>query len=140
MRVIIPCSGQKLQGRHKARHLYQGLYFKGCLRAALALTEPENIFVLSGKYGLLPLEQEVESYEQRINPSTMTPVVVEQAKNYAEEPNIRLLLPRDYASVIMAVWPHAVNEFDGASGIGVQLGRCKQIVDRRQSSLFEEES
>jgi hypothetical protein len=65
--VVIPCSSRKLAHRAPARELYVGSYHRAARRAAEALTRSERVLILSGRYGLLSLDQTVEPYEQRID-------------------------------------------------------------------------
>lgn len=64
--VLISCVSQKLSQRAKAKDLYVSTLFKLNVRYAKKL-KPDDIFILSAKYGLLPLEQEIEPYEQTLN-------------------------------------------------------------------------
>lgn len=64
--VLISCVSQKLPHRARARDLYISTLFKLNLKYAEKLT-PDEIFILSAKYGLLKLEQEIEPYEQTLN-------------------------------------------------------------------------
>jgi len=57
---------QKLSQRAKAKDLYVSTLFKLNLEYAKKM-EPDEIFILSAKYGLLSLEQEIEPYEQTLN-------------------------------------------------------------------------
>ena len=60
--VLVSCSKTKLQHPDKARNLYQGRNFKKCLKYA-ELLNPDFIFILSAKYGLLELDTVIEPYE-----------------------------------------------------------------------------
>ncbi len=64
--VLISCVSQKLPHSAKARDLYISTLFKLNLKYAEKL-EPDKIFVLSAKHGLLNLEQEIKPYEQTLN-------------------------------------------------------------------------
>lgn len=64
--ILISCVSQKLQRRAKARDLYISPLFRLNLRYAEKLT-PDEIYVLSAKYGLLSLEEEIEPYELTLN-------------------------------------------------------------------------
>lgn len=65
--VVIPCGGKKLDRPAPAAALYVGSYFAAALAAALATTTPDRIRILSGRYGFVRLERELEPYEQRID-------------------------------------------------------------------------
>jgi hypothetical protein len=64
--VLISCVSQKLPSKARARHLYISPLFKKNLAYAQGL-KPDAIFVLSAKYGLVDLDQEIEPYELTLN-------------------------------------------------------------------------
>ena len=64
--VLISCVSQKLPCRARARHLYISPLFKKNLAYAQRLN-PDAIFVLSAKYGLVDLDQEIEPYDLTLN-------------------------------------------------------------------------
>ena len=63
--VLISCVSKKLPYRAKAKDLYTSTLFKKNMEYAQTLN-PENIFILSAKYGLLDLEQEIGPYNQTL--------------------------------------------------------------------------
>lgn len=64
--VLISCVSQKASHPAQAKDLYIGTLFKLNLKYAKTL-KPDDIFVLSAKHGLLPLEKKIEPYEQTLN-------------------------------------------------------------------------
>mgnify|MGYP001567651293 CR=1 FL=1 len=64
--VLISCASKKLSKKAEARDLYISPLFKYNIRYAKSLN-PEKIFILSAKYGLLELNEEVEPYNQTLN-------------------------------------------------------------------------
>ena len=64
--VLIGCGKKKCQRKTKAEWMYQGQFYFLCLSLARLLTNRKNIFILSAKYGLLPLEKEIEPYNLKI--------------------------------------------------------------------------
>lgn len=64
--VLISCVSKKLQHKAKAKDLYISPLFKYSLKYAESI-KPDNIFILSAKYGLLELEQEIEPYNITLN-------------------------------------------------------------------------
>ena len=64
--VLIACCGKKLQGTFPAEKLYQSALFKKSLTYAKKL-QPDVIYILSAKYGLVGLSQEVETYNVTLN-------------------------------------------------------------------------
>lgn len=77
--VLISCASKKLTCNAKAKDLYISPLFKFNLAFARSL-QPDKIFILSAKYGLVNLEKELEPYEQTLN--TM-PVL--EIKKWAEK-------------------------------------------------------
>ena len=64
--VLISCASKKLAHSAKARELYISPLFKYNLKYAKSFN-PERIFILSAKYGLVDLEQEIEPYNETLN-------------------------------------------------------------------------
>lgn len=64
--VLISCVSKKLGRRAKARELYTSPLFKMGFRYAKSLN-PDKIFILSAKYGLVDTETEIDPYEQTLN-------------------------------------------------------------------------
>src|SRR4051812_49565852 len=62
--VLIACCAKKLQTRAKAEHLYRSELFRRSLSYARRMQPaPTAIFVLSAKYGLVRLSDELEPYD-----------------------------------------------------------------------------
>lgn len=76
--VLISCVSKKLPHKAKAKDLYISPLFKKNLAFAHSL-HVDKIFILSAKYGLLSLEQDIEPYDQTLN--TMS---TQEIKNWAE--------------------------------------------------------
>ncbi|MCX7109281.1 MAG: hypothetical protein NTX45_03930 [Proteobacteria bacterium] len=64
--VLISCVSRKVNYKTKAKDLYKSPLFVGNLKYARSL-KPDNIFILSAKYGLLKLDSEVEPYNTTLN-------------------------------------------------------------------------
>jgi len=64
--VLIACASKKLEEKAKARDIYSSTLFKLNLKYAKSLN-PERIFVISAKHGLIDLEQEIEPYDETLN-------------------------------------------------------------------------
>jgi len=64
--VLIACASKKLDYKTKAKDLYISQLFKSGLEYAKKL-DPDKIFILSAKYGLLKLDQEIEPYNITLN-------------------------------------------------------------------------
>jgi hypothetical protein len=64
--VLIACASQKRSYRTRAKDLYISPLFKKNLVYARRLN-PDMIYILSAKYGLLDLETEIDPYNQTLN-------------------------------------------------------------------------
>jgi len=64
--VLIACVSKKVPHRAKAKDLYDSTLFNLNLKYAQKLA-PAAIYILSAKYGLVPLEEEIDPYEQTLN-------------------------------------------------------------------------
>jgi len=64
--VLIGCVKTKAAHRCQCEVLYQSDLFKKSLRFARSLN-PDSIFVLSAKYGLVPLDRTIDPYEETLN-------------------------------------------------------------------------
>jgi hypothetical protein len=64
--VLISCASKKQSVRSQAKDLYVSTLFQLNLKYALSLN-PDAVYILSAKYGLLELEAEVEPYNSTLN-------------------------------------------------------------------------
>ena len=64
--VLISCVSKKLPHKAKAKDLYVSPLFKLNLAYAQSLN-PDAIYILSAKYGLLDLDTEIEPYDVTLN-------------------------------------------------------------------------
>lgn len=64
--VLISCVSKKLPRIAKAKDLYISPLFRLSLEYAKCLNA-DGIYILSAKYGLLPLDEEIAPYEQTLN-------------------------------------------------------------------------
>ena len=64
--VLISCVSKKLDRKSKSRDLYISPLFRYALKYAKSLN-PDKIFILSAKYGLVGLDDEIEPYDLTLN-------------------------------------------------------------------------
>lgn len=64
--VLISCVSKKLSRKAEARDLYVSPLFRMSLRYAQRFA-PQNVFILSAKYGLVQLDEEIEPYDTTLN-------------------------------------------------------------------------
>ena len=80
--VLISCVSRKGNQKTKAKDLYKGALFKNSLTYAQKLN-PDKIFIISAKYGLVDLNEEIEPYDvtlSYVSPSKRT-----------KKPNLKVL-------------------------------------------------
>lgn len=132
--VLISCVSKKLRVRAKAKDLYVSPLFKKCMAYAHKL-QPDEIFILSAKYGLLPLDQEIEPYEQTLNNMPAQEIkewakkVLMQLKEVSslDETEFTFLAGEKYRKYIL---PHIKRHkipLKGC-GIGKQLKKLKELA------------
>jgi len=64
--VLISCVSSKSDKRSIAKDLYISPLFRYNLKYANSL-KPDNIFILSAKYGLIELDEEIDPYDLTLN-------------------------------------------------------------------------
>ena len=64
--VLIQCVGKKKPRKFKAKDLYDSTWFRYAWSYAQSLN-PDKVFILSAKYGLVDPEGEIEPYEETLN-------------------------------------------------------------------------
>jgi hypothetical protein len=77
--VLLSCVSKKLDKKAKAEEMYVSPLFKYSLGFA-KMQKPDKIFILSAKYGLLSLDEEVEPYNETLITMNKT-----QRKEWAEK-------------------------------------------------------
>ena len=63
--AFISCVKEKRIGKYKAKNLYTSDFFRKSF--GYCLSKYDKIYILSAKYGLLELEEEIENYEMTLN-------------------------------------------------------------------------
>lgn len=131
--VVIGCGASKQDHAAPARELYTGAYFRSCLAAATAAAPLERVFILSARYGLVPLGRVIEPYDLTIGePGAIT---VDQLKDQAEALGITgqpvtALCSARYAGLVGAIWEDVTTPLAGL-GIGYQRAVLGAMRDAR---------
>jgi hypothetical protein len=136
MTVIIPYGSNKQNKASIAGRMYTGSYHRACLKYALSISLPENIFILSAKYGLLRLIQVIRPYNLKMGePGCVIPAQVKsQAKELDLLNDIPIILGgRLYASICEQVWEKCINPLDGKGRLGYQI----QWLNKNQGRIPE---
>jgi hypothetical protein len=132
--VLIQCSATKLDRPAKARDMYVSTLFKHSLTYAESLN-PDKIYVLSGKYGLLHLDDYIEPYNvfigdmDTISQHNWAKGVVESLKKECDVDNddFTLLCGIKYRRFLMRYLKNTRVPMTGL-GIGEQLRFLKERI------------
>ncbi|MFZ3058976.1 MAG: DUF6884 domain-containing protein [Candidatus Methanoperedens sp.] len=84
--VLISCVSEKLPCKAKAKDLYISSLFRYSLKYA-KLLNPNKIFILSAKYGLLNLDDEIEPYNETLSNISK--------KQIEKNPNVKVLSKKE---------------------------------------------
>ena len=130
--VFISCVSKKRTQKSRARDLYISPLFKKNLQYALKL-RPDKIFVLSAKYGLVGLDEEIEPYNLTLN--TMSAAEIKRwaagvLRQLAGQANLQndhfiFLAGAKYRKYLLPHLQHVEIPFEGLT-IGRQLHELSQ--------------
>jgi hypothetical protein len=130
MLAIIPCGARKREGRHAARDLYVGPYFRAALRWA-ETSGADRVLVLSAKHGLLGLDELVDAYDLTFGQTgSVTAAEVEQQaylRLVRHTRPVQCVGGAAYRSVVRQVWPWATSPVDGCTSMGAHLRVLSQL-------------
>ena len=128
MIVFIGCVKKKKNYKTTAENLYDSTYFKYCLSYAKKL-KPNNIFILSAKYGAITLDTIIEPYDKTLKNMTVEEfkkwkdIVLKQLKEYQINFNETavFLCGKKYRKYIEPLFSNSVAPLEKYGGIGNQL-------------------
>jgi hypothetical protein len=130
MLAIIPCGARKRQGRHAARYLYVGPYFRAALRWA-ETSGADRVLILSAKHGLLALDEQVDSYDLTFGqPGAVTAAEVEQQsylRLVRHTRPVQCVGGAAYRGIVRQVWPWATSPVEGCTSMGAHLRVLSQL-------------
>ncbi|MFI8815712.1 MULTISPECIES: DUF6884 domain-containing protein [unclassified Streptomyces] len=126
--VVVACGGKKSEreGKIRADERYTGNYFTACLMASEVMDGAT--MVLSAKYGLIPLSEEIENYDVTWGGkgSIRLAAVKRQVEELGlTEARVTVLGGERYVKAARQVWPDAEAPLTG--GIGKQLQQLAGI-------------
>ena len=132
--ILISCVSKKLDTISKARALYISPLFRYNLAYAKSLN-PDKIYILSAKYGLLNLDDEIEPYNKTLNKMTNKEVkewsndIINQLKKVIDLSNdeIIFLAGEKYRKYLIPIIKNYKIPLKGLS-IGKQLKYLKERV------------
>ena len=121
MIVIVPCGAAKLPRPAIASRLYTGPVFRESLRYALSLVAPEQVYILSAKYGLLALTDRIAPYSVKMhkgNAELVALVRTQAAERGLLDERVIALGGALYTNVCRQVWPACEVPFAGVGRLG----------------------
>lgn len=122
--VVIACGQAKRPTTSPARDLYVGAYYRGCLRWALSVAPPSDVYIISAKYGLVHGDTPLPTYEQRLSGpgAVAAPTIARQARALGLT-SVVFLGGRPYAALLRSAGLTVTIPFDGYDmRTGKQLG------------------
>ncbi len=125
--VLISCVSKKLNRKTTAEKIYTSSLFKKNLTYAKSLN-PNGIFILSAKHGLLKLTDEIEPYDKTLNKMNVSErkewskIVLNQLKSVVDLKNDKFIfLAGDkYRKYLLTELEHIIIPMQGLK-IGEQL-------------------
>jgi hypothetical protein len=128
--AIIPCGARKREGRHAARDLYVGPYFRAALRWA-ETAGADRVLILSAKHGLLGLDEEVDAYDLTFGqPGAVDAGKVEQQaylRLVRHARPVECVGGAAYRRMVRQVWPWATSPVEGCTSMGAHLRVLSQL-------------
>lgn len=137
--VVIPCGSRKLGRRTRAADMYVGSYHRACRKAADAL-QPDQLLILSARYGLLDLDDVIEPYDTAHGAAdAITDQVLPKHATLRDivrlDPVVALGGAR-HVSLVRSIWPHARTPLAGTRGMGEQMARLAVLRNGRDQQLM----
>lgn len=134
--ALIACGKTKAPAARPARRLYQGDLFQKSLRYAEEIAKADEAYVLSAKYGLVPMDQTIAPYEKTLNRAGAAEVrewsdkVLEQLREVAdlERDHFTILAGANYRKHLTPALAHYDVPMEGLM-FGQQLRFLKQALD-----------
>jgi hypothetical protein len=145
--TLIACSATKLEKACMAKDMYQGSLFKKSLEYALKTTNPKNIYILSAKYGLVGLEQEIEPYDKTLRDmdeeetSSWAEMVLDKLEDLYEdlaELQISILAGKAYYEPLLPSIKNYDLPLEGLR-IGESMKELDELVTAELNKLTEED-
>ncbi len=136
--VLISCVSKKLTYKSKAKDLYISPLFKFNLKYSNSLS-PNKIFILSAKYGLVDLEEEIEPYNKTLNKMRKQEIkewsekVINQLKEQTDlqEDEFIFLAGERYRKYLIPYIKNYKIPMQGL-GIGKQLKYLKESLEKKE--------
>lgn len=129
--VVVPCSGKKATHPAPARDLYLGSLYRLAMAAAVEVTAPWRVVILSARHGFVRLTTVLEPYDTTWDDDDAADeeLLADTAASLDASDGVVLLLPTAYAHRALQVWPDAAWPLRGCAGIGEMRQRLARIRD-----------
>lgn len=132
--VLLSCGKSKQNRPCKAESMYTGSLFKKSLQVAKKM-HPNAIYVLSAKYGLLPLQKQIAPYNITLNTFTEAQkenwanMVLQQLKSagVTDKDTLIFLTGKNYRKYLMRLHKKAKCPIEGLK-LGEQLSLYNKIL------------
>ncbi|MGW4355521.1 DUF6884 domain-containing protein [Nocardia sp. NPDC004582] len=136
--VVVTCGARKAARPTAAAEMYVGGYARQCLRAARVLAVDPDIRIVSARYGLLALDEEIEPYETRLG--TAKAITAEQLHAQAAAAGllarpVTIFAGAAYTDLARQVWPQLRAPLAGLPGIGAHLAHLAEIIRTEGANL-----
>ena len=138
--ILISCAAKKAKEKSKAEDLYISPLFKKSLAYAKTLTTTDNIYILSAKHHLLPLDKVIAPYDVSLKKDITKEEdrlkwgekVIEELKKVAdiEKDKFIILAGKDYVKPIKDRLVNVELPFDGVRGNGEMLQRLNKEEEK----------
>ena len=138
--ILISCAAKKAKEKSKAEDLYISPLFKKSLAYAKTLTTTDNIYILSAKHHLLPLDKVIAPYDVSLKKDITKEEdrvkwgekVIEELKKVADikKDKFIILAGKDYVKPIKDRLVNVELPFDGVRGNGEMLQRLNKEEEK----------
>lgn len=137
MIVFIGCGKKKNNHKCEAQYMYLGRFFNTCLN--YARTFESDIYILSAKYGILHLSDEITPYDLTLNTmnkeerANWYDKVKRQAKelHLDTDQEVIFLCGKNYYEGLLSIFPNNKRPLDGIGGIGCQMSFMNNKLKRK---------
>lgn len=139
MIVVIPCGVSKADRPAPAMNFYTGALFRGALAYARSVCSTDRIYVLSARYGLVPIDRVLNPYDRKLTGVAEDDVrrVSFQAQDLEilDEP-VLSLCSGPYRGLLRQVFEKVVDPFEGQRDM--RVGKRLQAMKCNRGRLPRE--
>ena len=145
MNVFLSCTKEKANKRCKAKDMYmESSLFEKSYKYAETLN-PDKIYILSAKHGLLPLSKEIDPYNVTLNDASVderkkwTETVVKQMKKAGIDFNAKtyFFCGENYIEFLKEYFPNHKSMYSGKQIGEILKWLTNKLGDVKESSLLE---